>query len=288
MKMRMSHPPEPNVWEEAGQLETLNDTSVRTGSRHAMGVTGFDASALSSCDEPVRRYFTHAIAHGAPLEPRMRVRMKGRIKLGVWLPFTARQDCDGSSFVWRAEVPRHVPFLAVTDSYRDGRATIDGRLLGAIRMFHSDDQNILRSAAGRTAAEGILAPIGLLPSPTCIWHAESDTEIVVDVALAPERPSLHLTIDNDGAVQSVNLQRWGDAGDKAFGYLPFGGDVLAEKRFGGFVLPSRLRVGWWHGTERFSPFFDAGIISAVPNNDPRADQAQNLRRAGHRSVPYGQ
>jgi hypothetical protein len=218
----------------------------------------------------------------------MRLRMKGRIKVGLWLPFTADQDCDGSSFVWRAEVTRHVPILTVTDSYSDGRGTIDGRLLGVVRMFHSDDQNIVRSAAARAATEGILAPIGLLPSPTRLWHAESDTEIVVYLLLAPERPALHVTIDDDGAVQSVNLQRWGDAGHKTFGYLPFGGDIVAEKRFGDFVLPSRLRVGWQHGTERFSPFFEAEIISAVPNNDARPDKSKNLRRAGHRSVSYGQ
>ncbi|MEY2524136.1 MAG: hypothetical protein QOJ66_2701, partial [Ilumatobacteraceae bacterium] len=195
-------------------------------------ISRFDSSALSSCDEPVRRYFTHAIADGAPLQAGMRLRMTGRIKIGLWLPFTAQQDCDGSSFIWRAQVPRHVPLLTVTDSYDDGRARIDGRLLGAIRMFHSDDRNIVRSAAGRAATEGIFAPIGLLPSPTRIWHAENDNEIAVDLALAPERPALHLAIDNDGAVQSVNLQRWGDVGEKTFGYIPFGGDILEEKRFG--------------------------------------------------------
>ncbi|MDQ1356615.1 MAG: hypothetical protein QOG44_988 [Acidimicrobiaceae bacterium] len=223
----------------------------------------FDASALSSCDEPVRRYFTHAIDDGAPLGSRMALQMKGRIKVGLWLPFTARQECDGSSFIWRAQVPRHVPVMRVTDSYDDGRASIDGRMLGAIRLFHSDDQNIVRSAAGRAATEGILAPIGLLPSPSCIWHAESDTEITVQLALAPERVALHVTIDDGGAVQSVDLARWGDAGKKAFGYLPFGGDILAEQRFGDLVLPARLRVGWWHGTERFSPFFEATVTSAV-------------------------
>jgi hypothetical protein len=243
--------------------------------RNPERVSRFDPAALSSCDEPVRRYFIHAIAHGASLEPRMTLRMMGRIKIGLWLPFTAQQECDGSSFVWRAKAPRHLPLVTVTDSYNDGRGSIDGRLLGAIRMFHSDDRNIVRSAAGRAATEGIVAPIGLLPSPTRVWHAESDNEIIVDLALAPERPALHVTIDNDGAVQSVNLQRWGDAGEKSFGYMPFGGDILAERRFGDFVLPSRLRVGWWHGTERFSPFFEATIISAVPNERgrprPRSD-----------------
>ena len=262
----------------ASEAATSVDPSIRSASLATKRISRFDASTLSSCDEPVRRYFTHAIAHGAPLEPCMRLRMKGRIKIGLWLPFTAEQDCDGSSFIWRARVPRHVPFLTVTDTYDDGRGSIDGRLLGAMRMFHSDDQNIVRSAAGRAATEGIVAPIGLLPNPTRIWHAESDNEITVNLVLAPERPALHLTIDNDGAVQSVNLQRWGDVGEKTFGYIPFGGDILEEKRFGDFVLPARLRVGWWHGTERFSPFFEAEIISAAPNDLSRPARPHEEQR----------
>jgi hypothetical protein len=205
--------------------------------------------------------------------------MTGRTKAGFWLPFTAQQDCDGSSFSWHAQVPRHVRLMAVTDSYDKGRATIDGRLLG-VRMFHSADQNIVRAAAGRAATEGILAPVGLLPSPTRNWYAESDNEITVNLALAPECPSLHVTIDNDGAVKSVNLQRWGDAGKKAFGYIPFGGDILAEKRFGDFVLPARLRVGWWHGTERFSPFFEAEIITGTQILSPAGTGAPAVT-AGH-------
>ena len=192
--------------------------------------------------------------------------MRGRLKVNVWLPFAAEQDCDGSSFTWRAQVTPHLRLLTVTDTYADGRGSIDGRLLGGVRLFHSEDQNIARSAAGRAAVEGILAPVGLLPGPTRIWHAESDNEITVHLAVTPEHPELHLTIDHDGAVESVNLERWGDDGGKAFGYIPFGGDVLEEKRFGDFVLPARLRVGWWHGTERFSSFFEAEILSAVPDD----------------------
>ncbi len=263
-------------------MPLAHSTQQNSAPQVARPVARFDASLLSGCDEPVRRYFEHAIDPGAPMEPGMTLRMKGRIKVGCWLPFTAQQDCDGSSFLWRAQVPRHLRLLTVTDSYDDGRGAIEGRLLGRRRLFHADNQNIARSAAGRAATEGILAPIGLLPSPTCIWHAESDHEIVVELFLTPEHPALHLTIDDAGAVQSVNLQRWGNAdkSDKlAFDYVPFGGDVLAEKRFGDFVLPARLRVGWWHGTQRFSPFFEAEIMSAVPT-DSAGPEAPRDRVAG--------
>jgi hypothetical protein len=42
--------------------------------------------------------------------------MSGRIKLGLWLPFTAEQTVDGRSFMWRARVGRGpVTPLRVTD-----------------------------------------------------------------------------------------------------------------------------------------------------------------------------
>jgi hypothetical protein len=34
-------------------------------------------------------------------------------------------------------------------------------------------------------------------------------------------------------------------------------------------------VGWRHGTEEFSPFFEAEIISAVPNDCGRPDRPQD-------------
>jgi hypothetical protein len=49
-------------------------------------------------DEPVRRYFSHDIREGAPLPNGVRIAMRGRIKVGLWLPFTTEQTVDGRSF----------------------------------------------------------------------------------------------------------------------------------------------------------------------------------------------
>jgi hypothetical protein len=38
--------------------------------------------------------------------------------------------------------------------------------------------------------------------------------------------------------------------------------MLADDRFGGWRIPSRLRVGWWYGTSRYKPFFEATVTSA--------------------------
>jgi hypothetical protein len=58
----------------------------------------FDRSLVSDLDEPVQRFFTHAIRDGAALSGGVRVRMAGRIKVGTWLPFTAEQTADGRSW----------------------------------------------------------------------------------------------------------------------------------------------------------------------------------------------
>ena len=64
----------------------------------------FDPGELAGLGEPVQRYFSHAIAEGAPLVAGVRVTMRGRIRVRRWLRFTAEQHCDGQSFAWRARV----------------------------------------------------------------------------------------------------------------------------------------------------------------------------------------
>ena len=85
----------------------------RTGPAHQ-----FDPALLAGLDEPVRRYFRHAIRDGAPLPDGVRVTMRGRIKLGTWLPFTAEQDSYADAFSWRARVAAGpLTLFRVTDSF---------------------------------------------------------------------------------------------------------------------------------------------------------------------------
>jgi hypothetical protein len=80
--------------------------------------------------------------------------------------------------------------------------------------------------------------------------------------LPPETVELHLRTDERGALRSAMLQRWGDAGDTSYDYIPCGGTFAAEQRFGDLVIPSRLTVGWWFDTPRYEPFFKAMILDA--------------------------
>jgi hypothetical protein len=99
----------------------------------------------------------------------------------------------------------------------------------------------------------------VLADPEVEWRAESDELVVAAWPVAPERPEVRLHVDREGAVKSAVAQRWGNAGQKEFGYIPCGCEVHAERRFGEVVVPSRVTVGWWFGTPRYAPFFRAEI-----------------------------
>src|SRR5215210_1965854 len=115
--------------------------------------------------------------------------------------------------------------LHVVDRYQDGAGSTTGTVLGRLRFLHADDANTARAAAGRAAAESIWVPSTLLPDHGVVWRAEADDVIVARVSVAPERPDVRLHIDAAGAVRSVSVLRWGNAGQREFGYIPFGGDI---------------------------------------------------------------
>jgi Family of unknown function (DUF6544) len=220
----------------------------------------FTASLLAGLDEPVRRYLGHSIGDGAELCAGVRLTMAGRIKIGLWLPFSARQQCDGRSFVWRARVGlRPLTALAVVDRLAHGAGSMDGRLFGRLRLFRADDENTTRSSAGRAALEAVYTPASLLPQRGVTWRAESESQIVACWDVPPERPELHLRIDDRGALRSYWASRWGNVGQQQFGYIPCGCEVEAERRFGDLVVPSSITGAWWFGTPRQAPFFRAEI-----------------------------
>ena len=226
----------------------------------------FSSDTLADLDEPVRRYFSHAMTDGAALPNGVRMAMSGHIKVGLWLPFTAEQTVDGRSFTWQARVGRgSLTPLRVTDRYAHGLGGTEGRLLGRVTLFHAEDANTARSAATRAAIESVVfAPPSVLPDRGVAWRAETENIIVARFDLPPEQPEVCVRIDDRGAIRTVSARRWGNAGEKSFQYIPFGGDIHAEARFGDLLLPSRASVGWWFDTPRYSPFFHAEISAVTP------------------------
>jgi hypothetical protein len=211
-------------------------------------LTTFHPDLVAGLDEPVRRYFAHAIRVGAPLPARLRLSMAGHIRLGLWVPFTAEQETARDAFTWTARVGGGA--LSVTDRYAGGRGSVEGRLAGRLRLFGAADADTTRSAAGRAALEAVtLAPPCVFPQAGVEWRAEGSEHIVATLELAPERPEVHVRLRADGSVRGVVARRW-----RKGGYADCGAAVHAERAFGDFTLPSRLTVAWDD-----APFFRAAI-----------------------------
>jgi hypothetical protein len=192
--------------------------------------------------------------------------MTGKIKIGLWLPFTAVQDCDGRSFQWRARVGRGpLTPLEVVDRYANGTGSVTGRVLGRYELFHHADEHVDRSAAARAALEAVFAPASLLPGRGVCWRAEDEEHIIASSYLEPEQIDVHMQIDPHGALCSVGAKRWGETGKHAYGYLTFGGDMHAEQRFGDLVTPSYFTVGWRYGSTDYKPYFQAHIRALRPH-----------------------
>ena len=132
------------------------------------------------------------------------------------------------------------------------------KLLPALKLLHAEDDDTARSGAGRAALEAPWAPAVLLPERGVRWRAESDEHIVATWDVFPERPELHITIGQDGAVRSYRAHRWKNARQ---GYAPFGAYVHAERSFGALTIPSRLTAGWGYNTARWVPFFRCEVTA---------------------------
>ncbi|GAA4733817.1 hypothetical protein GCM10023328_11640 [Modestobacter marinus] len=224
----------------------------------------FDPGMLAGLPEPARRWLGHALAPGTPLWQTVELSMTGRIRLGRWRSFTARQVlAPPSGFIWAARA--RVAGLPVTgfDRYSGATGEMGWRLLGLLPVMSSSGPDVSLSAAGRLAGEAVLVPTMFQHAR---WEAcaEPDT-VVMAWRLANGVERTRLRVGADGRLLEAVLQRWGNPDGAPFGRYPFGVSIDEEATFAGVRVPSVLRAGWWWGTDRQTDgeFFRARIVSAT-------------------------
>lgn len=228
-------------------LEELWESAPRGDER-------FDPATIAHLPEPARRYLNHAIAPGTVLAKAVRLSMHGTIRLhGDWHAFEAEQVIRWDrGMIWRARAKMHPGWVTGADRLIDGEGAMRWKLFGLVPVMESEGPDVTRAAAGRLEVESIWLP-SVLMGDAMGWSAADAEHPHVDVRVAGEHADVELTIDHEGALQKAALLRWGQPeGDDAYHWVPFGGFVDAEARFGGYTIPSELRVGWHFGSERFA------------------------------------
>jgi hypothetical protein len=189
--------------------------------------------------------------------------MTGVIKLGKWRPFTARQVIRiGHGFVWEANVPLGFTFISGFDQIVDGHGEMNWKLHGLLKVMGFTGADVSRAAEGRLACELTLLPSALC-NPNYRWTEDGD-QVTVRMQGYSVESKLAMNLEKSGEVESVCLDRWGNADGGDFKMMPFGGTMESEKTFGGYTIPTRIRVGWNFGNEKFEKgeFFRAEITNA--------------------------
>lgn len=228
----------------------------------------FDPRLVEGLPEPVQRYFLHALAPGAPLDPAVRLRVRGEMRLSkddAFRSLTADAIvAPPRGFVWRATVGEGRGRFEGYDWLEGDEAGVEFYAVHALPVAHRRGLDVSRSAAGRLAAESILAPASLLPSRGVRWEVEAPDTIRATLRIAGEPHSVTIVQDEAGRVLRASLLRWGDlTADKRPSWIPFGVDVDAERTFEGITYPSSVRVAWWYGAPQHFEFYRAEL-EAVP------------------------
>lgn len=211
----------------------------------------FEAGRMAGLPVAARRYLAHAIAPGTRLASAVRLRMHGEIKLRAWLPFEAEQVIRRDrGMIWQAAVRMRGLPVRGSDRLLDGRGAMRWKLLGLIPVMTASGPDVTRSAAGRLAAELIWLP-SALSGDDMSWTAPDWSHARASLAVQGNLVELALAVGGSGRLESLRMQRWGNPEGAGFHFADFGGVVEDEAAFGGYTVPTRLRIGWYFGTGRF-------------------------------------
>ena len=235
--------------------------------RSALRVPGepqdvFSPEMVEGLPPVAQRYLLHAIKSGTPLARWVEIEMRGEIRpAGEWMPFEAEQVLmPGRGFIWKARAKKGFVPLRVTDHYLAGGARVRVALFGLIPIVNASGPEVAKSAAGRLLGECVWLPSALLPQQGATWEEVDNSHARVTLGVDDLKTTLTLTVDGEGRLEEVVFPRWKDTeGD----FVPFGVSVEEERTFGGHTIPSRLRAGWWYGTDRYEEFFRATIEGAT-------------------------
>lgn len=221
---------------------------------------------LDDVPEPARRFLTNALPPATTASGSTVLDMEGEIKLRRWMPFRACQILHPDhGFVWNATVGRFPLRFGGGDSYYRHHGSLEFHLLGLIPVVRASGYDIDRSAAGRLAAEtAVWAPQALHPAAGATWHPIDDDRATVTRTVGDEPIDVTLTVDSDGHLQELAMQRWGDPEPGRFDLHPFGATITKTGTFDGVTIATDGTVGWHHGTDRQSDgeFFRFHITDA--------------------------
>ena len=230
-------------------------------------VVAFAAVRFSGGVMPLRNPDLERIWAGVPIArstapaSAVLLKMRGEIKLGRWYPFTAQEVIlEDGTFIWAATVSMFGMPVLGSDRLVNGAGSMSWKMFDLFPVAAAAGPEITRSAIGRSVAE----MVAWLP-PVLSGPSVQRTESGVTIERYGESTPVTMKLDERGGMKAVHFPRWGNPDGAAYGYTEFGVIVDQERTFGAYTIPSKIRAGWFFGTERFEregEFFRVTVDSA--------------------------
>lgn len=213
---------------------------------------GFDPADVADGPEPLRRWLTRALSPGVPLATAVEVRMHGRIRLGSWRRFVARQRLSlQDGFVWAATARVFGLPVRGFDRFTRDSGEMRWRALGALPVMSDTGDDITRSAAGRHAGEVLLACPAAALDPRILCTSVDPERIRVAVPVGRWVHGVTLTVDEDGDLRELVMRRWRGSDGPPASEQVFGARLGNPRTFGGQTVPTAVSAGWSYGTNHW-------------------------------------
>jgi hypothetical protein len=211
-----------------------------------------DVARRSSQPEPVRRWLSHALPADGLVGTSVELRMHGQIRIGDWRPFTAVQRSSLSyGFVWAATARMLGLPIVGYDRYTRGSGELRWRLLNAIPVMSAAGADVTRSAAGRHAAELLVAAPAVALDPRVSWQPVDGNRAQAGIALDGHEQDMTVKVGSSGALQEFVMMRWGKPAGVEYGAYVFGAALTDDATFDGVTIPRQVTAGWHYGTDRW-------------------------------------
>ena len=243
------------------------DAWRRLVSRQPAAPARFEVSMIAALPDPAQRYFRFAIAPGTSLHTVAEIVMTGEFSLGSkdtprYMPMRAEQVLAAPhGFVWKARVGDRIWFSGA-DGAADGGSWSCFWLLGIVPVARTgNNADHMRAAFGRYVAEAVFwTPAALLPGKHVRWEAIDESSARVIVTYSELEQAVDATVDAEGRLVKVVIQRWSNANpEKTFRSQPFGGYLSDYRTFDGFRLPTSVEAGNHFETDDYFAFFKATV-----------------------------
>jgi hypothetical protein len=237
-------------------------------SRIPIATTSYDATAIDSLPEPVKRYFQAVLRDGQKIISSARFSHTGEFRIKEsedrWIPFTSTQTTitHPAGFVWVARM-RMAPGVnaLVYDAYVAGEGLLHAEALGLITV--ADIRGTPAASQGelsRYFAETAWYPTALLPSQGVEWEGIDDSSAMARFTDKETTVLLTFHFDSANLISGVKAEaRYHGDLNGIPEYLPWEGRFWDYEFRSGMQIPMQGEVSW-QLAEGLLPYWRGRVI----------------------------